>query len=261
MAQQVSWASGKPGKENVMLYLQASTAAYSGKLTAAREFSRQASTSADRAGEKEVEAGCEAAAALWEAFYGNASEARQHAAATLAKSNGRDAQYAAALALAVIGDSTRAQTLAEDLEKRFPDDTVVRFNYLPTLHAQLLLNSPHRSPERSPSYVAKAFQSLAVASPYELGVPGSSTFWTNLYPVYVRGQAFLASHQGAQAAAEFQKIVDWRGVVGNEPIGALAHLSLARSYALIGDTPKSRDAYNAFLTLWKDADPNVPILQ
>jgi tetratricopeptide (TPR) repeat protein len=289
MAQQVSWASGKPGKENVMLYLQASSAAYSGKLAAAREFSRQAATSADRAGEKEVEAGCEATAALWEAFYGNATEARQHAAATLAKSNGRDAQYAAALALAVIGDSTRAQTLAEDLQKRFPDDTVVRFNYLPTLHAQLFLNAPDRSPnlspdrspdrsrdrspdrssndssdhspERSSENVAKAVQALTVAAPYDLGIPGNTTFWTNLYPVYVRGQAFLAAHQGAQAAAEFQKILDWRGVVANEPIGALAHLGLARSYALTGDAAKSRAAYNAFLTLWKDAEPSIPILK
>ena len=272
MAKQVSWASGKPGKENVMLYLEASTAAYSGKLAAAREFSRQAATSADRAGEKEMEAGCEAAAALWEALYGNAQEARQHAAATLAKSNGRDAQYIAALALSVIGDSARAQALAEDLLKRFPDDTIIRFNYLPTLRAQLFLNaperssdrsqerSPDRSQDRSPDNAAKAVQALAVAAPYELGAPGNSTFWTNLYPVYVRGQAFLASRQGAQAAVEFQKIVDWRGVVGNEPIGALAHLGLARSYALMGDTGKSRSAYNAFLTLWKYADPNIPIL-
>jgi tetratricopeptide (TPR) repeat protein len=256
MAQQVSWASGKPGKENVMLYMQASTAAYSGKLVAAREFSRQAATSADRAGEKEVEAGCEATAALWEAFYGNASEARQHAAATLAKSNGRDAQYAAALALAVIGDSARVQSVAEDLQKRFTDDTVVRFNYLPTLRAQLFLNAPDRSPENP----AKAIQALVAAAPYELGIPGNTTFWTNLYPVYVRGQAFLGAHQGAQAAAEFQKILDWRGVVANEPIGALAHLGLARSYALAGDAAKSRAAYNAFLALWKDADPNLPIL-
>ena len=257
MAKQVSWAAGKSGEENVMFYMEAGTAAYSGKLAAAREFSRQAATSAGHAGEKEMEAGCEAAAALWEALYGNTSEARQHVASTLATSNGRDAQYVAALALAVTGDSPRAQALAEDLEKRFPEDTVVRFNYLPALRAQLFLNAVGRSPD----HASKAVQALAVASPYELGIPGNSTFWTNLYPVYVRGQAFLASHQGAQAAAEFRKIVDWRGVVGNEPIGALAHLGLARSYALIGDTPKSRDAYNAFLTLWKDADPNVPILQ
>jgi serine/threonine protein kinase/Tfp pilus assembly protein PilF len=257
MERQVSWASGKPGKENVILYVQASTAAYSGKLAAARDFSRRAATSADRAGEKEVEAGCEATAALWEAFYGNAAEARQHAAATLAKSNGRDAQYAAALALAVIGDSTRAQSLAEDLQKRFPDDTVVRFNYLPTLQAQLFLDAADGSPKN----LAKAIQALAAAAPYELGIPGNTTFWTNLYPVYVRGQAFLAAHQGTSAAAEFQKILDWRGVVANEPIGALALLGLARSYALAGDPAKSRAAYNAFLFLWKDADPNIPILK
>jgi serine/threonine protein kinase/tetratricopeptide (TPR) repeat protein len=265
MAQQVSWASGKPGKENLMLYLEGSTAAYSGKVAAAREFSRQAATSAGRVGEKEMEADCEAAGALWEAFYGNTSEARQHVATTLAKSNGRDAQYVAALALAVIGDSPRAQALAEDLLKRFPENTVVRFNYLPTLRAQLFLNAPNRSlgssPDRSPENAANAVQALAVASPYELGVPSNGTFWINLYPVYIRGQAFLSSHQGPQAAAEFQKIVDWRGVVANEPIGALAHLGLARSYALAGDTAKSRAAYNTFLTLWKDADPNIPILK
>jgi hypothetical protein len=261
MAKQVSWASGKSGKENILLYLEASTAAYSGNLAAARDLSRQAATSADRAGEKEVEAGCEAAAALWEAFYGNTSEARQHAASTLAESNGRDAQYLTALALAVIGDSARSQALAEDLDKRFPDDTVVRFNYLPTVRAQLLLNAADRSSDRLIENVAKAVQTLAVALPYELGDPGNSTFWTNLYPAYIRGQAFLASHQGAQAAAEFQKILDWRGVVANEPIGALAHLGLARSYALAGDAAKSRAAYNTFLTLWKEADPNIPILK
>src|SRR6202163_1553045 len=261
MAKQVAWAAGQPGEENVMLYLEAGTAAYSGKLAAAREFARQAATSAGRAGEKELEADCEAAAALWEALYGNAQEARQHVATTLAKSNGRDAQYVAALALAVIGDSVRAQALAEDLQKRFPDDTVVRFNYLPVLHAQLFLNAADRSPDRSPENGAKAVQALAVALPYQLGVPANGTFWINLYPVYVRGQGFLASHQGTQAAAEFQKILDWRGVVGNGPIGALAHLGLARAYSLIRDTPRSRAAYSTFLPLWKDADPSVPILQ
>src|SRR3984893_2774238 len=261
MAKQVSWAAGKPGEENVMLYLEASTAAYSGKLAAAREFSRQAATSADRAGEKELEADCEAAAGRWEALYGNAQEASKHVGTPLAKSNGRDAQYVGALALAVIGDSARAQALAEDLQKRFPDDTVVRFNYLPTLHAQLFPSAADHPPDLANESAAKAIQALAVALPYELGVPANGTFWINLYPIYIRGQAFLASHQGAQAAAEFQKILDWRGVVGNEPIGALAHLGLARSYALTGDTAKSRAAYNTFLTLWKDADPSAPILQ
>jgi tetratricopeptide (TPR) repeat protein len=252
MAEQVSWATGKPGKESVMLSLEAATAAYQGKLTAAREFSRQASSSAQRAGEKEIAAGCEAAAALWEALYGDSSQARQRAADTLAQSNGRDAQYVAALALALSGDSAHARTLADDLDKRFPEDTIVRFNYLPALRAQIALNLP--------SSGAKAVEALAVASPYELGVPGSNGLWTNLYPVYVRGEAFLASHQGTLAAAEFQRILDWPGVVGNEPVAVLAHLGLARSYALAADDPKSRAAYNDFLTLWKDADPDVPIL-
>jgi eukaryotic-like serine/threonine-protein kinase len=252
MSEQVSWATGKPGKESVMLSLEAATAAYQGKLAAAREFSRQASSSAQRAGEKEIAAGCEAAAALWEALYGDSSQARQRAADTLAQSNGRDAQYVAALALALSGDSAHARTLADDLDKRFPEDTIVRFNYLPALRAQIALNLP--------SSGAKAVEALAVASPYELGVPGSNGLWTNLYPVYVRGEAFLASHQGTLAAAEFQRILDWPGVVVNEPIAALAHLGLARSYALAADDPKSRAAYNDFLTLWKDADPDVPIL-
>ncbi len=236
-----------------MLYAEAATAAYAGKLASARDFSRRAATAAERAGEKEMAAGCEAASALREALYGNASEARKHVSGTLAHSNGRDSEYVVALALALIGDAAPGQSFAEDLEKRFPDDTVVRFNYLPTLRAQLALNTPDNG--------AKAVEALTVALPYELGVPGNSTFWTNLYPVYVRGEAFLAVHQGAQAAAEFQKILNWPGVVVNEPIGALAHLGLARSYALAGDATKSRAAYNTFFTLWKDADPDIPILK
>jgi serine/threonine protein kinase/tetratricopeptide (TPR) repeat protein len=252
MAEQVSWATGKPGKESVMLGLEAATAAYQGKLGIARDLSRQESSSAQRAGDKEMTADCEASAALWEALYGNASEAKQRVADSLAKLNGRDAQYVAALALALVGETTRAKSLADDLDKRFPDDTVVRFNYLPTLRAQLALDIPGNG--------AKAVEALATASPYELGVPGSNTLRTNLYPVYVRGEAFLASHQGTSAAAEFQKILDWPGVVINEPIAALAHLGLARSHALAGDIPKSHAAYNDFFTLWKDADSNIPVL-
>jgi hypothetical protein len=152
----------------------------------------------------------------------------------------------------LIGDSEGAQVLADDLQKRFPEDTIVSFNYLPTLRAQIALTVPNVG--------AKATEVLAAASPYELGVPGSSTFWTNLYPVYVRGEALLAAHQGLQAAAEFQKILDWPGVGVNEPIAALAHLGLARSYALAGVAPKSKVAYQNFLALWKDADPDIPVL-
>jgi serine/threonine protein kinase len=252
MTEQFAWSTGKPGEENVMLYLEAGTAAYFGKLSAARELSAQAATSAASVGEKEMAAGCESTAALWEALYGNISEARELADGTLAQTNGRDAQFVAALALALVGDSDRAQGLADDLQKRFPQDTVVRLNYLPTLHAQLALTSNSE---------AKAVAALSSATPFELGIPGSSTFSTNLYPVYVRGEAFLAARQGTQAAAEFQKIVDWPGVVVNEPIAALAHLGLARSYALTGETAKSLAAYDRFFSLWKDADTDIPILQ
>jgi serine/threonine protein kinase/tetratricopeptide (TPR) repeat protein len=252
MAEQVAWAAGKPGKESVMLGLEASTAAYAGKLSMARDFFRQESNSAQRAGDKEMTADSEASAALSEALYGNASQAKQHVTDSLAIVNGRDAQYAAAMALALVGDSAHAKNLADELDKRFADDTVVRFNYSPTLRAQITLGTPGNG--------AKAVEILAAASPYELGVPGSNTLRTNLYPVYVRGEALLDSHQGAAAAVEFQKILDWPGVVLNEPIGALAHLGLARSYALAGDTAKSRAAYNDFFTLWKDADSNIPVL-
>jgi serine/threonine protein kinase/tetratricopeptide (TPR) repeat protein len=252
MAEQVSWTTGKPGSESVLLCMQASSVAYAGKLAAARDLSRQASNSAQRAGDKEITADCEAGAALTEALYGNAAEAKQRVADSLAKMNGRDAQYVAALALALVGDSTHAKSLADDLDKRFPTDTVVRFNYSPTLRAQLALGLPGNG--------AKAMEVLSAASAYELGVPGSDTLRTSLYPVYVRGGALLAAHQGATAASEFQKILDWSGVVINEPIGALAHLGLARAYAMAGDAARSRAAYNDFFSLWKDADPNIPVL-
>ncbi|MGC2888592.1 MAG: protein kinase, partial [Candidatus Acidiferrum sp.] len=252
MAQQVSWAHSKPDTENLMISMEAATAAYQGKLTAARDLSRQAATSASQAGAKELAAGCEAAAALWEALYGNAAVARQHSSAALAMSNGRDVQFAAALAFAFVGDSARARVLSDDLAKRFPEDTIVRLNYVPAVRAQLALGAANGAP--------KALDMLSVASPYERGISGSSTFWANLYPIYVRGEAYLASRQGAEAAAEFQRIVDWPGVALNEPIAALAHLGLARAHALSGNIADSRAAYNAFFSLWKDADPDIPIL-
>jgi eukaryotic-like serine/threonine-protein kinase len=257
-AQQVAWSAGKPGVEDVLLNLEADTAAYSGRLGKAREFSRRAVASAERAEEKETAGQYEADSAVREALLGNPAEARQRAAAALGLSTGRDVQYAAALALALARDATRAQALADDLDKRFPEDTEVQHNYLLTLHAQLLLT--HNDP-------FKAIEILQAASPYELGDVGYGA----LYPIYVRGEAFLAAHQGSEAAAEFQKILDHRSVVQNAPIGALAHLGLARAYALqaVSAAPadaaaaraKSRASYNDFLTLWKDADPDIPILR
>ena len=245
MAQQVAWSAGKPGVEDALLGGEADTAAYSGRLAKARELSRRAVTSAERAEEKENAAGNEAEAALREALFGNAAEARQRAGAALELSTGRDVQFYAALALGFAGDAARAQALADDLAKRFPEDTIVQFNYLPTIHAQLALDRNEAS---------KAIEALRAATPYELGQGGG------LYPVYVRGEAYLAAHRGSEAATEFQKIFDQRGVVENEPIGALAHLGLARAYSMQGDPAKARSAYQDFLRLWSDADADIPVL-
>jgi eukaryotic-like serine/threonine-protein kinase len=252
MAQEAASAAGKPGAEDVLLASEASTAAYFGRLAEAREFSRRAVASAERAQEKETAAGYEAEAALREALFGNAAEARQRVAATFSLPGGRDVLYGAALVLAFEEDARGAQTLSTDLAKRFPEDTLVKLKYLPTIDAQLALNRGDSS---------KAINILQVAAPYELGIPGGGFFSPTLYPVYVRGKAYLAARRGSEAADEFQKIVNQRSIVQNEPIGALAHLGLARAYLLEGDTAKARAAYQDFLTLWKDADPDIPILK
>ncbi len=253
MSQQVAWAQGKPGAEDVMLAYEADAAAFSGQLAKAREFSQQAEDSAARIKQNETSATYEADAALREALFGNASKATQRAAAALALSSGRDVQYGAALALAIAGDAGRAQALADDLSKRFPEDTIAQLNYLPTIRAQLALdrNDP-----------AKAIEILQAAAPYELGSLTRANVYNfmSLYPVYVRGEALLAGHRDGEAANEFQKILDHSTIVLMEPIGALAHLGLARAYAAQADTAKAKAAYNDFFTLWKDADPDIPIL-
>jgi len=246
MAQQVAWAEGKPGVEDGMLGLEAETAAYSGRLREAREFSRRAMDSAVHAEETETAAEYEAQAALREALFGNAAEARGMAKAALGHSTGRDVQDGVALALALAKDAARAQALANDLGKRFPEDTIVQFNFLPTIYAQLALAHGDAS---------KSIKMLQSVAPYELGIQGG------LAPIYVRGGAYLAAHEGSEAVGEFQKILDHRGHVENSPIDVLAHLGLARACVLRGDTVKARAAYKNFLDLWKDADPDIPILQ
>jgi eukaryotic-like serine/threonine-protein kinase len=252
MVRQVARATGASGQEDLLLAMEADTSAYFGNLGKARELTRRAAESAELAAEKETAAGYYAVSALREALFGDAAEARQQVIVAKRRSTGRDLDYGVALALAYAGDANRARTLADDLGKRFPEDTGLQFNYLPTLRAKLALS--HSNPQ-------EALDILRVASPYELGLPASGFYnWPNLYPVYVRGEAYLAAHQGKEAAAEFQKILDHRGIVLNEPIGALAHLQLGRAYATQGDTAKSRAAYQDFLTLWKDASPDIPIL-
>ena len=253
MAQQVARSAGQPGIEDELLALEADTAAYSGRLRGAGEYSRRAMDSAARAQEKEAAAMYSVLSGLREALFGNAEEARRRATVAIVGSAGRDVQYGAALALAFAGDSGRAQTLADDLGKRLPEDTIVQFNYLLTLRAKLAVSRGNAS---------EALESLRAAAPYDLGATTYSSYsWNSMYPVYVRGEAYLAAHQGSEAAAEFQKILDHRGIVLNEPIGALAHLQIGRAYVMQGDTAKAKAAYQDFLTLWKDADPDVPILK
>jgi tetratricopeptide (TPR) repeat protein/predicted Ser/Thr protein kinase len=248
MAQQVSWAMGKSGVEDSFLALEANTEAYAGKLSKARELASRAITSAEQGQDNESAATHEAVWALWEALFGNSAVARKHAVAALALSTGRYIQPIAATALAIAGDTTRAQSLAADLQKRFPEDTLLTFVHVPTIRAVVEVS------QKNPS---KAIEILHPAISLELGENDESF---SLYPVYVRGEAYLAAHQGSEALAEFQKIFSHRGVVFNEPIGALAHLQIGRAYAMQGDTVKAGAAYNDFLTLWKDADADIPVL-
>jgi len=250
MEREAAGVVGKPGFEDIMLYNESDTAAYAGQFSKARELTRRASESAQRADEKETGAAYEAEAALREALVGDMSQAKQQAQAALALSTGRDVEAISAIALGLAGDSAQATRLAADLAKRFPEDTIVQSNYLPTIHAAVALQG---------GSATKAIEALVQAAPYELGsTVGSFNF--ALYPVYLRGEAYLAAHQGSAAVVEFQKILDHPGIVVNEPIGALAHLGLARAYALSGENVKSRTAYQDFLKLWKDADPDIPIL-
>jgi tetratricopeptide (TPR) repeat protein len=253
MERQVTLARGT-GAEASMSDQQAIVLAYSGHLQEARRALGRALDAARQPAEHDKADLLEIGSTLWDAFFGNATAARQGAKEALKLSKDRDVEYGAALALALSGDSSAAQTLVNDLGKRFPEDTSVRTSYMPVLRAFLALN--HGEP-------ASAIEVLRVALPYEVGVPLS---WFNgsfgaLYPVYVRGEAFLKAHQGAEAAAEFRKILDHRGIVGPDPIGALAHLQLGRALVLSGDKTKAKTAYQDFLTLWKDADPDIPIFQ
>jgi eukaryotic-like serine/threonine-protein kinase len=248
MAQQAGSVVGKGNPEAMMLELEADSAGYFGRLKDSRELSRRAVASATRAEDSETAASFEANTALREALYGNATDVRLHAGSVPGTQMGRQTQYAAALSFAIDGDTTRAQSLADDLATRYPDDTLVKFNLLPTIRAQIALN--HHDP-------SKAIDLLQSAGPYEL----SDIWWGLLGPVYVRGEAYLGEHRGTDAAVEFQKILDHRGIVVNSPTGALAHLQLGRAYALMEENAKARTAYQEFLTLWKDADPDIPVLK
>ena len=254
MEREAARARARPGGENWMSAREAFVAAYSGHLQNARIISRRAVAQAQQAGQPERAALWAAGAAAREVLFGNKEPATEWAQSALELSTDRDVEYGSALAFAIAGDSSRAQALANQMEKQFPEDTAVRFNYLPTLRALLALN---RAEPR------QAVELLQGAAPHELGVPYSavSGLFGALYPVYVRGQAYLAANKPAEAIAEFQKILDHRGIVVDDPIGALAHLQIGRAYAMAGNKAKAKTAYQTFLTLWKDADPEIPILK
>jgi eukaryotic-like serine/threonine-protein kinase len=254
MDREVAQARSEPGAEDWISDAQALVLARSGQLQLARGMSRRAVGLARQAGQRERAAVYETAAAVSEALVGNAPAAKRGAMAALELSRGRDVEYGAAFALALAGDFSGSEAFANDLEKRFPEDTSVQFNYLPTLRALFALNHGES---------ARAIELLQVAVPHESAISAIAFFglFGSFYPAYVRGEAFMAAHHGAEAAAEFQKLFAHRGLVSADPIGALAHLQLGRAYALAGERDKARAGYEDFLKLWKDADPDIPVLK
>jgi eukaryotic-like serine/threonine-protein kinase len=252
MERQVAWGAGKLGVEDMFLSTQSDTEAFSGRLAKAREFSRRAVELARQNQQNGTAAGWQTNQALREAEFGHFDQSRKDAAAASALASDRFTQALGALVLARAGDSAQAQKIADSVAKEFPLDTVVHSYWLPTIRASLALN------RHEP---AKAIEMLQPAGHYELGLISVGYIgYGSLYPVYVRGQAYLQLHQGNEAAAEFQKFIDYRGIVFNFPLGALAHLGLARAYTLSGDTTRARTAYQDFFALWKNADPDIPIL-
>ena len=250
MERQVAWAAGKPGSEDLLLSFQSDTEAYYGRLVKARDFSRRAVNAAVRNDSKETAALWQVNAALREAEFGNTAAAKQGVGAALTLAPGRDVKLFAALTLARIGETAGAKAIVVEMEKNYPSDTILKVYWLPTINAATELNANNST---------QAVVFLEAAAPYELGEPPQLQVGT-MYPVYIRGQAQLVAHNGTAAAIEFRKFLDHRGITINFPLGALAHLDLARAYALQGDAAKARATYQDFLSLWKDADPDIPIL-
>jgi eukaryotic-like serine/threonine-protein kinase len=252
MEQAAAKLRGKPGVGYSLLYGDSEVAVFAGRFVKANDFTRQAVDATIRGGEKELAAAYLGIAATQEALAGFALSATQHAQAALQLSNGRDAEDTIALAFAFAGDVPQAQKLADDLAKRFPEDTIVQLNYLPCVRAAIAIG------QKNPS---KAIEALQPAAPYELGAPTNDGVNLAAYPIFIRGLAYLAANDGNLAAPEFQKILDHRGLSALEIIGSLSHLGIARAYALQANTPKSKVAYQDFFAAWKDADPDVPALK
>jgi eukaryotic-like serine/threonine-protein kinase len=264
MAEQQQWFAGKPEHENFGISLASDTEAYAGHLGKARELTKRSVDSALRADSKETGAIWQENAALREAAFGNAGEAKQAAAEGLKiVPTSQSVEVEAALAFAMAGDAARAESMARDLNERFPLDTQMQSLWLPPIRGQLALDS------KNPADALHALRAAAV--PIELGQIGFVANLSCLYPTYLRGGAYLAAGQGNAAEAEFQKILDHGGIVWNCWTGALAHLGVARANALQAKASQSADAdaarvralaaYKDFLALWKEADANIPILK
>lgn len=252
MAREIARAPSEHA-EDWMAHHQALVLARSGQMRQARVMWDRATALANQAGRHEDAAIYTAAEAVCEARFGSYGQARTRARSALDLAKGRDVEYSAAFALALSGELSESQKLAADLAKRFPEDTPVQFEYLPTLHALFAIHN------HAPS---DAIERLETSRPYDLAMPGTSFFakFGGLYPAYVRGEAYLAAGRGQEAAAEFQKVLGHRGIVLADPVGVLAHLQLGRVFALSGDKARAKAAYETFFSLWKDADPAIPIL-
>ena len=248
---QAAWALGRPEAEGVFFGIEAYTAAYYGKLAKCREFFQRSLAADQRDNLKASAAVTQAAAALLEAEYGNLEAGRKGATVALTTAAPSEpAKILAALTFAELKDGTRAERLASEIGQRFPNDFLLNNVWLPEIHAQIATSRDNPT---------QAIKLLQAALPYELGRVPPPIFY--LYPVYLRGQAYLRAQQGGSAAQEFQKVLDHRGITGNSPVTPLAHLGLARAYALSDDTTKAKTAYQDFFALWKDADPDIPILK
>ena len=254
MTQLVSAAMGKPGIENMLLNTQANTEGWYGKLKNAHELTRRAMDAAQQNDARESATGYQAAAALREVESGLREQAQVDANAAVKLAANRDVRAMAALALARTGDTAGAEKLTSELDMTLPADTMVQRYWLPTIRAAIALE------RKDPNWTVELLQ---VAKPVEFGLPTTPqpmNITVVLCPVYLRGEAYLMLHDGNRAEVEFQKFIDHRGLVGNFPWGALARLGLARAFAMQGNSAKAKTAYQDFLTLWKDADPDVPIL-
>ncbi|HYL47396.1 MAG TPA: winged helix-turn-helix domain-containing protein [Candidatus Limnocylindrales bacterium] len=253
MERQIRIARDMPGAEDWLFSLESDTAAYAGQLVKARELSRQAVESARRNDLNEVAAIWQMNAAIREAEFGNARQARTAVEESLKLATTKDSRTLAALVLARTQESARAMALLDGLQKDFPQSTELNYYWLPVIRAAIQLDRGNP---------AEALKLLEPAAPYELGYPRPQLEGASLlYPAYLRGQAFLLLHRGTEAAAEFQKFIDQRAVVVNCPFGALARLWLGRAHALEGDGAAARKSYQEFFSLWKDADPDIPILR